>query len=366
MRVKLTYIEQIIDVKLGTILNEKMKQFEMQATNMVDEMLQDIYQSADDGHDALNRHLQQQVNEFLETIKEHRQQMEQTVIKQSQYQPINPDIRNISPVSPATHTNRFAHGTTGGGFRRSPEHLETTTSSLPDTSRFRNSNVSPQDVRNQPTSKPQPIPTTVCTRYSPQLLPPINHDQALKRAKIQFTGLGDIFVFYTQLLNAMEQFGVYLLPLKHVKYQQSLCPIRNIINRFAEANDGYQVLYAMLELVHPAMQTDAVILPPKSNECGEDIHVYAQIFDSWLCYETYANRPYSPREQVNKFINELSPHFAPAISRVRRLLDAWSPFDVIAPEVLKITALPNTIERFMDEELGQGGSHVRKVTTDKR
>jgi hypothetical protein len=122
----------------------------------------------------------------------------------------------------------------------------------------------------------------------------------------------------------------------------------------------------MLELVHPAMQTDAVILPPKSNECGEDIHVYAQIFDSWLCYETYANRPYSPREQVNKFINELSPHFAPAISRVCRLLDAWSPFDVIAPEVLKITALPNTIERFMDEELGQGGSHVRKVTTDKR
>jgi len=141
---------------------------------------------------------------------------------------------------------------------------------------------------------------------------------------------------------------------------------RNIINRFAEANDGYQVLYAMLELVHPAMQTDAVILPPKSNECGEDIHVYAQKFDSWLRYETYANRPYSPREQVNKFINELSPHFAPAISRVRRLLDAWSPFDVIAPEVLKITALPNTIERFMDEELGQGGSHVRKVTTDKR
>ena len=399
---KLTYIEQIIDVKLGTILNEKMKQFQMQATNMVDEMLQDIYQSADDGHDAINRHLQQQVNTFLETIKEHRQQMEQTVIKQSQYQQINPDIRNISPVSPATHTNRFAHGTTGGGFRRSPEHLETTTSSLPDASRFRNSNVSPQDVRNQPISKPQPLPTTVRTRYSPQLLPPINHDQALKRAKIQFTGLGDIFVFYTQLLNAMEQFGIYLLPLKQVKYQQSLCPthhcgieidsyrhqamastlyqklqstevipmehtsIRNIINRFAEANDGYQVLYAMLELVHPAMQTDAVILPPKSNECGEDIHVYAQKFDSWLRYEAYANRPYSPREQVNKFINELSPHFAPAISRVRRLLDAWSPFNVIAPEVLKITALPNTIERFMDEELGQGGSHVRKVTTDKR
>jgi hypothetical protein len=28
--------------------------------------------------------------------------------------------------------------------------------------------------------------------------------------------------------------------------------IRNIINRFSEHNDGYKVLYAMLELVHPA------------------------------------------------------------------------------------------------------------------
>jgi hypothetical protein len=40
--------------------------------------------------------------------------------------------------------------------------------------------------------------------------------------------------------------------------------IRNIVNRFAEANNGYKVLYAMLELVHPALQTDVVMLPPKS------------------------------------------------------------------------------------------------------
>jgi hypothetical protein len=118
----------------------------------------------------------------------------------------------------------------------------------------------------------------------------------LKRAKIQFTGLGDIFVFYNQLMNALEQFGIYLIPLnKVVKYQVSLCPthhkgipidkyrqqlmastlyqklqnsnvlpmeytsIRNIINQYAESN-GYQVLYAMLKLVHPALQTDATVL----------------------------------------------------------------------------------------------------------
>lgn len=113
-------------------------------------------------------------------------------------------------------------------------------------------------------------------------LPPLNHDAALKRAKIQYTGLGDMFVFYSQLLNALEQFGVFLTPLNQVKYNVNLCPatynsiviteqryqsmaktlyqklqnpdvipmehtsIRNIVNRFAECNDGYQVLYAML------------------------------------------------------------------------------------------------------------------------
>jgi hypothetical protein len=121
----------------------------------------------------------------------------------------------------------------------------------------------------------------------------------------------------------------------------------------------------MLELVHPALQTDAVISAPKSGECDEDIHLYAQKFDAWLQYENYANRPYSPREQVNKFITELSPVFAPAVSRVRQLLDAWNPFDLTVPEVLKITALPNTIERFMMEETGQTQCYIRKLQ-DKR
>jgi hypothetical protein len=121
-------------------------------------------------------------------------------------------------------------------------------------------------------------------------LPPVNHDQAVKRAKIQFTGLGGMFIFYYQLLNSMEQFGIFLLLLNPVKYQVDLCPvkvngtviteqrrqlmasslyqklqnvdvipmeytsIRNIVNWFAEHNDGYKVLYAMLELVHPALQ----------------------------------------------------------------------------------------------------------------
>jgi hypothetical protein len=134
------------------------------------------------------------------------------------------------------------------------------------------------------------------------MLQPINHDQAIKRAELQFTSLGDMFVFFNQLWNAMEQFGIYFILLDQVTYQKSLCPaavsnniitdchkqamastlcqklqntdvipmeytaICNIINRFAEHNDGYEVLYAMFELVHPALQKDAVILPPKKTK----------------------------------------------------------------------------------------------------
>jgi len=54
---------------------------------------------------------------------------------------------------------------------------------------------------------PKPIPHTVNLTHSPTPpakddsnvqayeLPPVNHDAAIKRAKIQYTGLGEMFVF---------------------------------------------------------------------------------------------------------------------------------------------------------------------------
>lgn len=254
----------------------------------------------------------------------------------------------------------------------------------------------PQTVHVPSPAPPQPTYRDTNYTMGAPGLPPLNHDAAIKRVKIQYTGIGDMFVFYTQLLNALEQFGVFLLPLYKVKYNTSICPttyqdqpisaqrydsmsktlyqklqnpdvipmehtsIRNIINRFAEVNDGYQVLYAMLELVHPVLHEDAVLLPPKSSDCHDDIHLYAQKFDSWLRYETYANRLYSTREQVNCFIRELSPTFAPAVSRIRRLLDTWQPYDTNTPNALQLKQLPNTIERYMVEETG-GNIWIRRI-----
>jgi hypothetical protein len=43
-------------------------------------------------------------------------------------------------------------------------------------------------------------------------------------------------------------------------------------------------------------------------------------------------------------------------------LDAWNPFDI---EVLKITAIPNTIERFMNAELGNHTAMIWKMNNKK-
>jgi hypothetical protein len=307
-------------------------------------MIQDVYHAADKAHDTLHATTVTLIQDFNHRIAEQKDNIEKGFMKTLQDQrSANGSVQNTAHT-PKTNS-RFPFAQVNTHFHRSPNPYETT-NSLPDVhTKFASHTINtPQAC--------EPVPQTIHTGFH-HPLPIVNHDQALKRAKIQFTELGDIFVFYNQLMNALEQFGIYLIPLNTVKYQVSLCPthhngipidtyrqqlmastlyqklqssdvipmeytsIRNIINRCAESNDGYQVPYAMLELVHPALQTDAVISAPKSGEYDEDIHLYAQKFDAWLRYETYANRPYSPREQVNKFISELSPAFAPAVSRVR-------------------------------------------------
>jgi hypothetical protein len=71
---------------------------------------------------------------------------------------------------------------------------------------------------------------------------------------------------------------------------------------------------------------------------------------------------------VNHFIRELSSIFAPAVSRIRRLMDTWNPYDNNVPEPLRLTSLPNTIERYMTEESVQAtsdGSHLTAVKSVK-
>jgi hypothetical protein len=218
-------------------------------------------------------------------------------------------------------------------------------------------------------------------------LPPIQADSFGKQMKVIFHSMDDFDVFYNQVRNSACEWGIYLIDLHSVKHDKSLCPleyngcpitatryneiaailyqylarydvisndhtvVRNLINQLAEANDGYQVLYGMLTMVHPGLHKDRVVNPPKVNDYS-DIHEYAKAFYTFLKFESFSGRPYTARDQVNQFINGLSHEYSPAIARVRQLLDTWQKYDPIGPDCLSPVSLPMTIERYMLEALG--------------
>jgi len=429
---------------LDTALKQKSQYFLSQMDHTINTLIKDVYAAADDGHTAMKEETAKMREDIANMKGETAKIMEQfvqhtTVI--TDFAPCMEELRKISAQlqecnattlhpspnhttdarsvcsQPNTNTSqptvaaRWTNWVKGPGSTTRWTHNRAENIPKP---RFDEPTPVQDDGahlkhKEHATSPPSasknlceqqtncPIPHTVHTHIDTNELPPVNHDAAIKRAKIQYTGIGDLFVFYTQLLNGMDQFGIYLSPLDMVRYQESVCPakynnrpitphryrtmastlyqklqspdvvplehtaIRNIINRYAEHNDGYKVLYAMLELVHPALHQDTFLLPPKSTECNEDVHLYAQKFDGWLKYEAYANRPYSVRETVNLFLRELSPHFAPAVSRVRRLMDTWNQYDPNVPEPLKIDALPVTIERFLNEETNTNSPWIRRL-----
>ena len=198
-------------------------------------------------------------------------------------------------------------------------------------------------------------------------------------------GQSDILVFYNQLFNVTNNYGVFLWKLETLKLNMSVCPdefngisisaqrkaqmgnclylilqnpdtvpleyiwARNVIDRFATANDGYKVLYCM---VKPILNKDIIIGAPAIVDCT-DIHEYAQKFDSYIQCEVLAGRHYTPREQITKFINGLDASYNSAISKVRLLLDNRSTNDGSVPEALAMEALPDTIQQYYVEEYGK-------------
>lgn len=191
--------------------------------------------------------------------------------------------------------------------------------------------------------------------------------------------------FYHQLKHACAPYGLYLKPMLEIKIGKTLCPetyngipisddrydqmaaclyqklasidtiplemahARNLINRFATENDGYKVMYALVE---PILQQDTVPNPPSAADYN-DVHEYATQVTAYFNYEAMAGRGNSNRAQTKVFLNGLDSRYQPAITRARHLLDNGNPADPTVPPNLKLSALPNTIDRFMTEETGK-------------
>ena len=55
-------------------------------------------------------------------------------------------------------------------------------------------------------------------------LPPLQYENIMKRASVQFTGMGNTIVFYNQLLNSLQPYGLFLRKVVDIKVDQTLCP----------------------------------------------------------------------------------------------------------------------------------------------
>jgi hypothetical protein len=144
--------------------------------------------------------------------------------------------------------------------------------------------------------------------------------------------------------------------LYHLLAQRSIIPseytdIRNIINRNAIQTDGYRVLYDIMKKIHPKLNPDSKFDAPKSADYS-DIHEYSLYLTSYFMHEKYLGRAYTPREQVNKFINGLDPTYQVAISKLKGRMITWSQNDPCIPEGLELDNLPILVDEYMEEENG--------------
>ena len=209
-------------------------------------------------------------------------------------------------------------------------------------------------------------------------LPRLNFDQIIKRVRVHFNGHGDNIVFYNQLNNALAPYGCYLKPIQDLRLNESVCPdtydgveigpsrktqmssciyqllqhpetvpldftaVRNIINRFSKSNDGYAVLYSIME---PILHEDDIFEVPNMQDCA-DIHEYAQRLNSYFDFEELHKRYFTPHIKTNMFLNGLDSRYTKQVQRAQQLFDNRKITDTSVPDILHIDRIPETIDKW--------------------
>jgi hypothetical protein len=216
-------------------------------------------------------------------------------------------------------------------------------------------------------------------------LPAVNLNDMLKRVHLPYLGREQSYIWYLQLKSSTQQYGVYLLAPEDFQMDKSLFPtevygividaaryndmkstlyqflaqrtiimpentdLRNIVKRHALQTDGYQVLYKIMQRIHPMLDPDSILSPPESKDYS-DVHEYYHFFDSYLMHEKHSGRHYTAREKVNLFIRGLDPiTYNSAITRIRQQMDSWQPNDQEGPDLLKLPKLPNLVEKYTED-----------------
>ena len=130
--------------------------------------------------------------------------------------------------------------------------------------------------------------------------------------------------------------SIHVIPLEFTS-------ARNVVNQFAQDNDGYKVLYSLMA---PLIQRDDIETWPQMSECV-DKHAYALKVTSYINSEALKRCLYRQKEPVSHFLLglETDPEYILAVKRARNLMDTGNSKDPSVPSALKLAVLPNTLER---------------------
>jgi hypothetical protein len=276
------------------------KQDEEDLESTIAKVVTIITQEAIDEH--INPKLAEQIHAIDKATKE-------AITKVEQKKAQNPVRTNNLPPTPWSQRVSSAAGPTTLRNPPNPPHHRNRWGQLQSDDYPHNADLNP------PGSATHQRPPHMINPY----FTPCNHHDFIKKAQVHYNG--KIFTFYNKLRNVGRQYGIYLQALDDIKYEASLCPpsynghtftdmeyeimaatlyeklghtdvipdqynqFRTIIDRYADTNDGFLVLYEMLEDEHPAMKQDPIQRPPTSSECQDDIQEYAAHFTSYLVSE---------------------------------------------------------------------------------
>jgi len=125
---------------------------------------------------------------------------------------------------------------------------------------------------------------------------------------------------------------------------------RNEFNRFSEANDGYGVLYSLIE---PFLHKDTVATAPTMNDC-HDIHAYAQKVTSYFHCKGITERMYNEKEKATIFLNGLDRRYTRQVDPANSLFEACNrKITGLVPEILLPEKIPDTIDGWWKDKNGQ-------------
>ena len=352
------------------------------ADRATERILKEIYKAADETTDGFNKQVESATSKFLQQVTTATDNI-QSLLQQTNTCTAATTSTPAAPTDPSAQRNetRWKHVT-----QATKEHLAQFVATTPDFGAPPPFTEPTADTMYDNINGNIENPTGAYQLTGGDGLPWLQFDQLLKRTKVvQYNGQSDIFVFYNQLYNITNNYGLYMRKLQTLKLGMSICPdsynginisdtrraqmancmyqilqnpeviptdfvwARNIINRFSEANDEYKVLYAM---VKPILNKEIMITAPSSLDCSS-IHDYSQKFNSYINCEQLAGRLYNPREQVTKFLAGLDSSYAYAIERCEQLMDTGSQTTATIPESLGPEQLPDTVDRYHKQAAGQ-------------